>query len=471
MASIEIGQLPLITSLSATTQIPVENANVTQKIEASAIRDFVSGSLTSLNVTGNVTAPNFVTAGSYFGTLSPETQAGITQVGSLASLVCLGNITGTNVNLSGNVYAPFIIGDGRFLTGIPPAYSNANVASYLLTNTGNIAAGNLVITNTLVGSGNTRVGNQLYVVGPSVLESTTRVHGNLVAAVETLSINATTGAIVVAGAGGLGVGGNIHVGGNLNASRSFLTLANITTANIQSLSAVAATVGSAVVTGNVSTGNVAGTKATFTSFQGSGALLTNIPNSALVNSSITVNGSLVSLGSSVTLAAGVVSVTGTANQITANVSQGNIGLSLPQNIATTSSVQFGSFGVGTAASGTTGEIRATNNITAYFSSDAKYKENVQPIPDALSKVSDIGGKLFDWTDEFIAAHGGADGYFVRKSDFGVIGQDVQRVFPQAVRTREDGSLAVDYEKLSALAFAAIVELKQELDHIKSGLKS
>lgn len=471
MASIEIGQLPLTSSILNSTQIPVENANVTQKIEASAIRDFVSGSLTSLTVSGNVTAPNFVTAGNYFGTLSAETQAAITQVGSLASLVCLGNITGTNVNLSGNLYAPFVIGDGRFLTGIPPAYSNANVASYLLTNTGNIAAGNLVITNTLVGSGNTRVGNQLYVVGPSVLESTTRVHGNLVAAVETLSINATTGAIVVAGAGGLGVGGNIHVGGNLNASRSFLTLANITTANVQNLSAVAVTVGSAVVSGNVDTGNVSGTKATFTSFQGSGALLTNIPNSALVNSSITVNGSSVSLGGSVTLAAGVVSVTGTANQITANTAQGNVGLSLPQNIATTSSVQFGSFGVGTPASGTTGEIRATNNITAYFSSDAKYKENVQPIPGALSKVTEIGGKLFDWTDEFIAAHGGADGYFVRKSDFGVIGQDVQRVFPQAVRTREDGSLAVDYEKLSALAFAAIVELKQELDHIKSGLKS
>jgi hypothetical protein len=470
MASIEIGQLPLTSSILNSTQIPVENANVTQKIEASAIRDFVSGSLTSLTVSGNVTAPNFVTAGNYFGTLSAETQAAITQVGSLASLVCLGNITGTNVNLSGNLYAPFVIGDGRFLTGIPPAYSNANVASYLLTNTGNIAAGNLVITNTLVGSGNTRVGNQLYVVGTSVLESTTRVHGNLVAAVETLSINPTTGAIVVAGVGGLGVGGNIHVGGNLNASRSFLTLANITTANIQSLSAIAATVGSAVVAANISTGNVAGTKATFTSFQGAGDLLTNIPNSALVNSAVTINGSAVSLGGSISIAAGVVSITGTANQITANVSQGNVGLSLPQSIATTSNVQFGSFGVGTAASGTTGEIRATNNITAYFSSDARYKENVRPIPAALDKVLAIGGKLFTWTDQYLEQHGGEDGYFIRKNDFGVVAQDVAKVFPEAVRTRPDGTLAVDYEKLSALAFAAIGDLYHQIQQLKSEQK-
>jgi hypothetical protein len=130
---------------------------------------------------------------------------------------------------------------------------------------------------------------------------------------------------------------------------------------------------------------------------------------------------------------------------------------------TTASYQVGSFGVGTAASGTTGEIRATNNITAYFSSDIKFKENVRPIDGALDKVNAIGGKYFDWTDAYVAEHGGEDGYFVQKADFGVIAQDVQAVFPQAVRSRPDGSLAVDYEKLSALAFAAIVELGKRIE--------
>ena len=58
-------------------------------------------------------------------------------------------------------------------------------------------------------------------------------------------------------------------------------------------------------------------------------------------------------------------------------------------------------------------------------------------------------------------------YFVRKSDFGVIANDVLEVFPVAVRTREDGTLAVDYEKLCALAFQAIVELNEELEQIKN----
>lgn len=147
----------------------------------------------------------------------------------------------------------------------------------------------------------------------------------------------------------------------------------------------------------------------------------------------------------------VTSVTGSAGYLTA----------VPN-----ASTQVSSLGVGTAASGTSGEIRATNNITAYYSSDKRLKENIAPIEDAVEKVSAIGGKTFDWTDEYISQHGGEDGYFVRKSDFGVIAQDVEQVFPAAVRQREDGTLAVDYEKLVALAFQAIKELKAEIEDLK-----
>ena len=130
-------------------------------------------------------------------------------------------------------------------------------------------------------------------------------------------------------------------------------------------------------------------------------------------------------------------------------------------------LNFGGFGVGTTTNPGVGGIYATGNITAYYSSDIKFKENVRDIPDALATVNAIGGKLFDWTDEYIESKGGADGYFVQKADFGVVAQDVQKVFPIAVRTRPDGSLAVDYEKLGALAFAALVELTKRVEALEA----
>lgn len=132
-------------------------------------------------------------------------------------------------------------------------------------------------------------------------------------------------------------------------------------------------------------------------------------------------------------------------------------------------ISSASEGVGTAPSGVSGEIRAANNITAYYSSDSRLKENVQPIEDALNKVVAIGGKSFDWTEEYLASRGGEDGYFVQKHDFGVIAQEVQEVFPLAVRQRSDGYLAVDYEKLCALAFEAIKELNTKVKILEQKL--
>lgn len=110
---------------------------------------------------------------------------------------------------------------------------------------------------------------------------------------------------------------------------------------------------------------------------------------------------------------------------------------------------------------TEGRITAEDDIIAYYSSDRNFKDNIRDIPDALEKVKFIGGKLFDWNDFYLNKHGGEHEYFLPKESFGVIAQDVEAVFPIAVRHRPDGSLAVDYDKLIALAFAAIKELSEK----------
>jgi hypothetical protein len=137
------------------------------------------------------------------------------------------------------------------------------------------------------------------------------------------------------------------------------------------------------------------------------------------------------------------------------------------SLQTGTSVQLGSLGVGTTADGTVGDIRATGNITAAYSSDARLKENIVVISNALEKVNQLRGVTFDWTDEYIEQHGGEDNYFLRKHDIGVIAQEVEQVLPEVVATRDDGIKAVKYERIVALLIEAVKELNHEIKLLRN----
>ncbi len=146
---------------------------------------------------------------------------------------------------------------------------------------------------------------------------------------------------------------------------------------------------------------------------------------------------------------------------------GASGASRPRTVyVATHVIAGGSIVAGTGTAGATGEIRATDNITAYFSSDRRLKTNVQPIADALAKVAQIHGVEFDWTDEYIEAHGGEDGYFIRKRDVGVIAQEIQAVLPEAVAEKADGHLAVRYERVVPLLIEAVKALSLKVQQLE-----
>jgi hypothetical protein len=126
-------------------------------------------------------------------------------------------------------------------------------------------------------------------------------------------------------------------------------------------------------------------------------------------------------------------------------------------LTTTSNVQFNdvqvdSIGIGTAASSTTGEIRATGDITAYYSSDERLKENFKNLDGALDKVNKIGGYEFDWKE------GIEDVVSKKGHDIGVKAQELQAQYPELVHERDNGFLAVDYVKLNAVLIEAVKEL-------------
>ena len=146
-------------------------------------------------------------------------------------------------------------------------------------------------------------------------------------------------------------------------------------------------------------------------------------------------------------------------------------ISIGQNVGTSNHVQFHCLGVGTPASTNGGEIRATADITAYYSSDARLKENVVEIDEAINKVKQIRGVEFDWSQEYLDAKGGEDNYFVRKHDVGVIAQEIETVLPEVVGTREDGTKAVKYDRIVALLIQAVKEQQSEIDDLKSQINS
>ena len=158
-------------------------------------------------------------------------------------------------------------------------------------------------------------------------------------------------------------------------------------------------------------------------------------------------------------------ITGTGNIIIAGDINTTGNIEITGTLTADNDVQADSIGVGTAPSGTTGQIRATDDITAFYSSDAMLKEDITNIPDPLEALKKLNGVLFNWKDEWIKKQGGEDGYFVRKKDVGVIAQEVEKVLPEAVAQRKDGIKAVKYDRLTCLLIEAVKVLSDKVEDL------
>jgi hypothetical protein len=106
-----------------------------------------------------------------------------------------------------------------------------------------------------------------------------------------------------------------------------------------------------------------------------------------------------------------------------------------------------------------GELTVTGDITAFYTSDQRLKENIVPIVNPLAKVLSISGNTYDWVQG-----SGKEG-----SDVGVIAQELLDVLPEAVTTRETGYLAVRYEKIIPLLIEAIKDLSAKVEDLQQKL--
>jgi hypothetical protein len=135
------------------------------------------------------------------------------------------------------------------------------------------------------------------------------------------------------------------------------------------------------------------------------------------------------------------------------------------DVIISSHLQAHCLGIGTTAPASNGEIRATGDITANYSSDRRLKKKIKNIPNALEKVSQINGVTFEWkktSDKMKREVHSHEGH-----DVGVIAQEIEEVLPEVVATRDNGYKAVRYEKIVPLLIEAIKDLKAEVDELKN----
>ena len=108
-------------------------------------------------------------------------------------------------------------------------------------------------------------------------------------------------------------------------------------------------------------------------------------------------------------------------------------------------------------------LKVAGDIVAYVSSDKRYKDNVINISSPLDKLSKINGVSFTWNEKSHKETG--------KKDIGVIAQEIEKVLPEIVETRDNGYKAVDYPKLTALLIEAVKELSDKVKKLEDGITS
>ena len=296
--------------------------------------------------------------------------------------------------------------------------------------------------------------------------TTVTIGGNLVVSGTSTTVNSTT----------VEIGDNIISLNGSGAANAGLVVRDATAASLVSGSFlwntttdkwIAGPLGSEIEIATISSTQTLTNK----TISGASNTLSNIGNGSLSNSSITITagtgmsgGGTPSLGGTVTLTnAGVTSnVAGTGVAVSAGT--GAVTISIGQAVGTSSNVQFNALLVGAGTPPTTaGLIRATNDVIAFYGSDERLKENITPIENSLDILKQINGYYFDWK-EMPGVHEN-EGH-----DIGVIAQEIDAVLPEIVTTRDNGYMAVKYEKLVALLIQTNKELLNRVEALEAKIK-
>ena len=87
------------------------------------------------------------------------------------------------------------------------------------------------------------------------------------------------------------------------------------------------------------------------------------------------------------------------------------------------------------------------------SSDMTLKQDFTPIQNPLDIISQLTGFGFTWKDS-------------KQKSYGLSAQEVEKIIPDIVKDRPDGTKGINYMNLTAFLIEAIKDLKQEILELK-----
>ena len=479
---------------NATSSIRVGNSSVNSFVNSSSVLTSVGIFSTSANVGSNV---GVSTSGIQIGNSTSNLNANsilisVANSSSTANLSPIGFVVGSfNANNS-----TMTVNVGSFVIGVNVG-SNVNLTTSDLqigNSTSNIFA-NSVLLKISDSSSTSNLSSSSLTIGSAIVNSTvlTMTTGNFSTGANVgANVNLTTSTFQIGNSSvntqvnstSLSTNtGNFSLAANVGANVKLTTVilsignssvnstVNSTTFFTTGIANVGTSVNSALFkVGTDFIANTSGVYHTGTVNAGSFTVTNFVANTAGVYHTGVVNTTYITVGTSFIANTTGAYVNATSiNSTSVNSTSFTVGSNFIANttgmfhtgVANAASTRVSSLGVGVAATGTSGEIIATNAITAYYS-DERLKTRIGPIENPLHKVTKLSGFYYHANE--IAQ---SMGYDVKK-EVGVSAQEVMEVQPEVVAPApiDNKYLTVRYERLVPLLIEAIKELKTEVDTLK-----
>jgi hypothetical protein len=120
----------------------------------------------------------------------------------------------------------------------------------------------------------------------------------------------------------------------------------------------------------------------------------------------------------------------------------------------------GRVGINTFSPNYTLHVNGTAYCTsgAWSGSDARWKQNIQPLQGALAKILQLQGVSYEWRRQEFPDRGFEPGF-----QLGFIAQQVEPILPEVVHTDAEGYKAIAYEKLTPVLTEAIKEQQNQIE--------